>query len=198
MGRPGYDLDALVTAAAEVFTDRGYDGTTMDVLATTLGIGKSAIYHHVTSREALLGLALDRALDGLDGVVDRAKASDAPAGVRLEEVIHDSVAVLLDHLPSVTLLLRARGNSEVERQALSRRREFDRFVASLVAHAMQQGDLRTDVDPTIVARLLFGLVNSLTEWYQPRPTATSPDIAAIICTLAFEGLRHPTAVREKI
>lgn len=198
MGRPGYDRESLVEAAAEVFTERGYDGTTMEVLAATLGVGKSAIYHHVTSREALLGLALDRALDGLDGVVARAQDSCEPAGVRLEQVIHNSVEVLLDRLPSVTLLLRARGNSEVERRALHRRRDFDRFVASLVAQAITEGDLRADLDPTIVARLLFGLVNSVTEWYRPRPAESAPDIAAAICSLAFDGLRRSGAAAKII
>lgn len=194
MGRPGYDLDSLVTAAAEVFTERGYDGTTMEVLAATLGVGKSAIYHHVASREELLGLALDRALDGLDGVVARAQNSEAPAGIRLEQLIHDSVEVLLDRLPSVTLLVRARGNSEVERRALSRRRDFDRFVAALVQQAMAEGDLRADLDATIVARLLFGLVNSVTEWYRPRLAGSDLDIASTICAMAFHGLRTAESV----
>ena len=47
-----------------------YDATSMDDLARRLGVGKSAIYHHVESKEALLGLALDRALIGLERLAD--------------------------------------------------------------------------------------------------------------------------------
>ncbi|HET8588606.1 MAG TPA: helix-turn-helix domain-containing protein, partial [Nakamurella sp.] len=46
-GRPGYDADALLEVAVRVFTERGYDGATMDDLAAALGITKSSIYHHV-------------------------------------------------------------------------------------------------------------------------------------------------------
>ena len=54
-------------------------------------------------------------------------------------------------------------------RALARRREFDEIVADLVKEAEQDGDIRPDVDPAITARLLFGLVNSLVEWYRPGP-----------------------------
>ena len=57
------------------------------------------------------------------------------------------VEVLVDRLPYVTLLLRVRGNSETERWALDRRREFDHVVAGLVAQAAVEGDVRADVDP---------------------------------------------------
>jgi len=40
-------------------------------------------------------------------------------------------------------------------------------VAELVAEAQAEGALRTDADPVVLARLLFGTINSLTEWYDP-------------------------------
>jgi AcrR family transcriptional regulator len=191
IGRPGYDIETLLPIAAEVFTVRGYDGTSMDVLAAKLGISKSAIYHHVDSKDALLELALNRALDGLDAVADRIRLRDAPAIERLEQLVHDSVEVLIDRLPYVTLLLRARGNTVVERRALARRKQFDHFVASLVTEAIVAGDLRADADPTVTARLIFGLVNSLTEWYRPRKGDTGSTLATAICALAFQGLAAP-------
>jgi hypothetical protein len=136
----------------------------------------------------LLRLALDRALDGLFAVADAARAVDAPAIERLEFLVRGSVQVLQEQLPYVTLLLRVRGNTEVERAALSRRRAFDRVVAELVKEAEGDGDIRPDVDPTVTARLLFGLVNSVVEWYRPgrRASGSLPDA---VCAIAFDGLR---------
>ena len=73
-GRPGYDLASVLAVAVELFNERGYDGTSMRDLAARLGIAKSAIYHHVTGKEELLSLALDRALAGLAVVTNRARA----------------------------------------------------------------------------------------------------------------------------
>src|SRR5215472_13793197 len=127
-GRPGYDLESLLSVAVAVFNERGYDGTSMEDLSQRLGISKSSIYYHVDSKEQLLALALDRALDGLFSVADEVMAAaGTPAIERLEQLVRGSVRVL----------------------------------------AERDGDIRPDVDPAITARLLFGLVNSLVEWYRP-------------------------------
>ncbi|MDQ1732607.1 MAG: hypothetical protein QOK10_2766, partial [Pseudonocardiales bacterium] len=94
-----------------------------------------------------------------------------------------------DRLPYVTLLLRVRGNSEVERQALTRRRRIDRLVAGLVKEAVGDGDLRPDLDPALTARLLFGMVNSLTEWLKPGSRHSAEELARVVAAVAFDGLK---------
>jgi AcrR family transcriptional regulator len=192
-GRPGYDAATVLDVAVEVFIERGFDGASMEDVARRLGISKSAIYHHVPGKDALLGLALDRALDGLAAVTEQVRRLDRPAIERLERLVHGSVVVLVEQLPYVTLLLRVRGNTEVERRALSRRRSLDRVVAGLVKEAMVDGDIRPDLDASVTARLLFGLVNSLAEWYRPRTAADPLAIADVVTRVAFDGLRpRPT------
>ena len=188
-GRPGHDLESVLAVAVEVFNERGYDGTSMRELSERLGIAKSAIYHHVTGKEELLRLALDRALTGLSAVADRARVLPAPAIERLEYLVRGSVEVLEAESPYVTLLLRVRGNTTVERAALDRRRAFDRFVADLVGAAQRDGDIDPDRDALITARLLFGLVNSIVEWYRPTRRAGAQPLADAVCAMAFDGLR---------
>ena len=188
-GRPGHDVESVLRGAVKVFNERGYDGTSMEDLSRELGITKSAIYHHVTGKEELLRLAVNRALDGLFAVLDDVSALDAPAITRLEELARRSVLLLVAELPFVTLLLRVRGNTGAERAALARRREFDNAVAGLATQARDEGDLRPDVDPALVARLLYGMINSVVEWYRPRGGGRSAELAEIIVTVAFDGLR---------
>jgi AcrR family transcriptional regulator len=206
-GRPGYDLESLLAVAVAVFNERGYDATSMGDLSRRLGIAKSSIYHHVDSKEELLSMALDRALDGLFSVVAQVQARDEPAVDRLEFLVRGSVGVLADRLPYVTLLLRARGNTATERRALERRRQFDQIVADLVREAEHAGDIRPDIDPAVTARLLFGMVKSVAEWYRPdaggaagadgNGAAAGPGtdvrgaaaLADAVCAMAFGGLR---------
>jgi AcrR family transcriptional regulator len=189
-GRPGYDLDSLLAVAVKVFNDKGYDGTSMDVLADRLGLSKSSIYHHVSGKQELLELALNRALNALFAVTTETGATQGRYIDRLEYLVRRSVEILVAELPYVTLLLRVRGNTTVERRALARRREFDAFVSDLAAAAAEEGDLLPDIDPALVARLLFCTVNSLIEWYRPRAGASPDDIADAVIAMTFDGLRH--------
>jgi AcrR family transcriptional regulator len=188
-GRPGYDLAAVLTAAVEVFNERGYDGTSMGDIAARLGIAKSAIYHHVAGKEQLLSMSLDRALDGLSAIAKTAASRKGPAVERLEYLLRESVAELVRELPHVTLLLRVRGNTDVERAAMERRRVIDRTVARLVRQAQAEGDIKAGVEPTITAHLMFGVVNSIVEWYRPGRRDGADHLADAVCDLAFRGLR---------
>ncbi|MDQ2851590.1 TetR/AcrR family transcriptional regulator [Dermatophilaceae bacterium Sec6.4] len=188
-GRPGYDLDSLLSVTVEVFNERGFDATSMGDLSQRLGIAKSAIYHHVASKEVLLRLALDVALDGLEAVARESRDLNGPPVVRLEFLVRESVMLLQQRQPYVTLLLRVRGNSAVERAALDRRRALDRYAASLVREAVRDGELRDDLDPTLTARLIFGMVNSLVEWTRPASRTHTAALPDAISALVFQGLR---------
>jgi len=180
----------VLRRAVELFNEQGYDGTSMGDLAHALGLTKSAIYHHVPSKAHLLAQALDEALDGLTAVLDRAERVEDGAGAydRLRQAVRLSVEVLVHHQPAVTLLLRVRGNSEVELAALRRRREIDARLAALVQQAVDEGSLRADVPPHLVSRLLFGMVNSVVEWHRPGGTVDTHQLSEAITTIAFDGL----------
>jgi len=188
-GRPGYDQETVLRRAIELFNRQGYDATSMGDLARELGLTKSAIYHHVPSKEHLLASGLDEALDALSSTVTAiAATSDQPAETRLRTAIRSSVEILVDHLPAVTLLLRARGNSVVEQAALDRRRAIDDALAELVRDAVREGSLRTDIEPELISRLLFGMVNSSVEWFHPGGAVDATALADAITGIAFDGL----------
>ena len=188
-GRPGYDQETVLRRAIDLFNRQGYDATSMGDLARELGLTKSAIYHHVPSKEHLLASGLDEALDALSSTVAAiAATSDESAERRLRTAIRSSVEILVEHLPAVTLLLRARGNSVVEQAALDRRRAIDDALAELVRDAVREGSLRTDIEPELISRLLFGMVNSSVEWFHPDGAVDAAALADAITGIAFDGL----------
>jgi AcrR family transcriptional regulator len=188
-GRPGYDRDQVLTVAVTLFNEQGYDATSVADLASRLGLTKSALYHHFDSKEQLLALALDEALDGLEGVLDAPDAAVDDPAERLGAVLRGAVRVLVDKLPHVTLLLRVRGNSDVERAALERRRAFDHRVTALVVEAQRAGQVRADVDGAVATRLLFGMVNSIVEWYRPTGPVDRDRLAHDVVAVALDGMR---------
>lgn len=188
-GRPGYDKKRILEIAIALFNEQGYDATSVADLAQRLGVTKSALYHHFASKEALLEIALDQALGSLETVLDTyAVGPETRASEQLRQVIRGATDVLIEQLPAVTLLLRVRGNSPVELAALQRRRRFDHRVTTLVADAQRDGDIRDDVDASVVARLIFGMINSVVEWYRPGGTVDGTRLGHDILTVALDGL----------
>lgn len=185
--RRPYDPESLLTVAVGVFNTRGYDGTTMEHLSAAAGIGKSSIYHHVAGKEDLLQRALNRALDALFTILDDLDPEETPRD-KLATVVRRAVEVLIRELPYVTLLLRVRGNSRVERDAMQRRREFDARVVDLVTRALNDGTVTSGLDPALTTRLVFGLVNSISEWYHPERRMDEAVIPEAVVALVMHGL----------
>jgi AcrR family transcriptional regulator len=188
--RAPHGQDSLLEIAVGEFITRGYDATSMEDLSRAAGITKSSFYHHIRGKEELLRAALQRALDRLFGILEEPAAHEGSALDRLRHIIRRQVEVLTTELPYVTLLLRVRGNTEVERWALARRRAFDATIASLVAEAVEDGQIRAGVEPALAARLLSGTVNSVIEWYRPgRPW--SHRLPSDIVRIVSEGIIPP-------
>jgi AcrR family transcriptional regulator len=188
-GRPGYDREQVLAVAVTVFNEHGYDATSVADLTAALGLTKSALYHHFESKSAILELALDDALDGLEQVVDDAEARHPLASDRLRAIVRGAVRVLTEKLPAVTLLLRVRGNGEVEAAALRRRRTFDQRVTTIVAEAQREGLIRDDVDAAVATRLIFGMINSVVEWYRPGGPVDPAELGEDILRVSLDGLQ---------
>ncbi|MBC8092779.1 MAG: TetR/AcrR family transcriptional regulator [Pseudonocardia sp.] len=182
--RPSHGPGSLLEVAVGEFNTRGYDATSMEDLSRAAGITKSSFYHHFAGKEALLRAALERAIDGLFALLDSDGARTGTPLTRLRHIVRGQVEVLVTELPYVTLLLRVRGNTESERWALERRREFDAQIAALVREAVDAGEIRVGVEPALAARLLSGLVNSVVEWARPGPSTLPDDVARAV----FEGI----------
>lgn len=194
-GPGSYDPASIVNAAFTLFRERGYEATSVDLIAKHLGITKAAIYHHVAGKEAILELGVTRAMDALVAVTEESQALPG-GGAPLERFLHilrRSVEVELGNLDEVTVLLRLRGNTAFEREVLERRRAFNRAVADVAREAMAAGQVRDDIDVTLITRLIFGMANWLTEWYRPGGALTTAQVVDAITGLVMTGVSSPAS-----
>lgn len=193
--REPYTLDRLLDVAVRVFTERGYDGTSFQHLSQASGLSKSSIYHHIEGKEQLLRLGLEKALEPLMATITEPDATGGPAIDRLRHLIRRNIEILTDRLPYVTLLLNVHGNTETELWALEQRRAYNNAVAAVVQEAIDEGGIRADVDAKTTARLVFGMINSVREWYRPeRGSGAGRDpgaerLADQVLSLLLDGIR---------
>ncbi|MDP5227335.1 MULTISPECIES: TetR/AcrR family transcriptional regulator [Arthrobacter] len=187
--REPYTLQRLLDVAVQVFTERGYDGTSFQHLSQASGLSKSSIYHHIEGKEQLLRLGLEQALDPLMATITEAEALGGPAIGRLEHLVRRNIEILTERLPYVTLLLNVHGNTETERWALEQRRAYNKAVAAVVQEAVDEGSLRADVDAKTTARLVFGMINSVREWYRPGRGTSPEKLADQVLGLLLDGIR---------
>jgi AcrR family transcriptional regulator len=70
----------ILDAALELFSEQGFDGTTLQQIADRLGFTKAALYYHFRSKDDLLRALIAPAIAEVDGLLDSydAEGTDAP------------------------------------------------------------------------------------------------------------------------
>jgi len=187
--RRRYDIDSLTDVALRVFAERGFDGASMDDVAREAGVTKAALYHHVASKDELLERGLSRALEALFAVLVEPAAQTGTPIARLRHIVRRVVELAIAVRPELTVLVRVRGNSAVERRAIARRKQFDAAVAEIVRAAQAAGECDPALDAGLFTRLTFGMCNSIVEWYRPAGALDRTAIAQAVVQLVFDGAR---------
>lgn len=116
-------------------------------------------------------------------------ALSGPAIDRLTYLVRRNLEIMAERLPYVKLLLNVHGNTDTERWALEQRRAYDKFVAGVVEDAIAEGTVRADIDARTTARLLFGMSNSVREWYRPDRHTKPAQLADQVCSIVLDGIR---------
>ena len=148
----------IIASAVELFNEIGYPATGLGDIIERAEMTKGALYYHFDSKESLATAIIEEGSAKLVAAFRNITASSAPA---LESIIH-GIFVVADLLRtdqiarSGTQLLRAFG--EFNDAAA---RTYDSWVAEMTERARQaidEGDLRDDLDPQAVGETIVGLM----------------------------------------
>ena len=95
----------ILDAALVSFADRGYEATSLDAIASALGVRKQTILYHFGTKEALLDAVIDRSATELADVLERALAKAGPGFQRVDALVK-AVFRLAARRPELLGLLR--------------------------------------------------------------------------------------------
>jgi AcrR family transcriptional regulator len=164
----------VVYEAAKAFARHGYDRTTMQELAATMGLATGALYHYFSAKEQLLMAICDQLMEPLLEQTSRLLEEPAPAADQLRALVRLWVQHVVEHRDHMLVFQQERHLIESgERWAKIRasRKAFERLVGTL----LERPPLRTDARLALLA--LLGMVNHTAQWYQPRRDLTPEQIA---------------------
>jgi Transcriptional regulator len=165
-----------VYQAAKVFAKRGYDQTTMQELASTMGLATGALYHYFGAKEQLLRAICDQLMEPLLARAEELMADDAPPAERLRALVRMWVAHVVEHRDHMLVFQQERHVIEAGqswRGVRASRKAFERQAAELLEEA-----LAADGQHSRLALLaLLGMVNHTAQWYRPRGPLSPERIA---------------------
>jgi AcrR family transcriptional regulator len=157
-GRPrGFDADAALDRAVEVFWRQGYEGASLGDLTEAMGINRPSMYAAYGNKEELFRRAIARYADE-DMAYARA-ALEQPTAYRVIESFlrANADAVTRTDRPAGCLSIQGglAAGSEIAEFLAAGRLAGERALADRLAHAVDQGDLPPGTDPAALARYVM-------------------------------------------
>ena len=190
----------LLSAAADIFSARGFHDASVDAVAERAGYSKGAVYWHFDGKDdlflALIEEHVDRPLREMAELLESAPADRdmAPeASRRLAELIAGQPDwILLDH----EYWLRAMRDPQLRRRYAERRRDLRTALGDALARRMETLEAETPaVDPERIATAFMALIVGLAQQALVDPGAVPDDLLGETILLIYRGLTAECRVR---
>jgi AcrR family transcriptional regulator len=182
-------LAQIYRTAARIICEKGYDATSLNDVADAVGLTKPGLYHYITSKESLLFGIMNFAMDRVQAEVVEPVQAVADAEEQLRTLITRHARLIMERGQEITLLVdEMAGLTRAHRRVVTeRQRAYFELVRSILKRLSDEGKLR-DVDVTVAAFSLFGMLLWVSRWYRPDGRLTSEQVADQIIHIAYGGL----------
>ena len=191
-GRTRHDekLVHLLTCAARLFAEEGYDKTSIRRVARAASMSMPGLYYYVRSKEELLFLIQYHTFgvlaEELEGIVNEPGTPQA----HLERLVESHVRYLVDHLPELKVCTTELDTLEGEfySRVLERRQRYFELTRALLGR-LRAVDGGARVEPSLATLYLFGMLNWIVMWFDPERNDPS-ELSESVVQLFLGGYRR--------
>ncbi|MFM9427417.1 long-chain acyl-CoA synthetase [Variovorax sp. GrIS 2.14] len=163
--------DAVLTAAARLFTHRGFQGTSLDDIAQSLGVTKPTLYHYVANKEEILFECVRRGLGALRACIDEATERGLAGRERLRAAMENYAGIVTSDFGLCVIRIGEDPLSEPRRRELrALKGEIDVEFRTLIEAGMAEGWIAAG-DAAMAAYTVVGALSGVGRWYRPENRA---------------------------
>jgi AcrR family transcriptional regulator len=194
--------DAILTAAAEEFGERGFAGASYNRIIERAGISKGAMYYYFADKDDLFRTVLDVALTRwLEQVGIPFHADDAESfWAACESMYLKSLLFLLSDPRNAAMCLavtRARERQEGHAALVDLTAKMTAFTGGLVRHGRAVGAVRTDVPEDLMAQVGLSMIDAGDRWIASRWRDLTPESAPATAKMMTDLLRRVAAPEKR-
>ncbi|MCL5676985.1 MAG: TetR/AcrR family transcriptional regulator [Firmicutes bacterium] len=178
-----------MAAAIRLFRDKGYHGTSMQDIADAVGLQKGSLYYYIASKEELLVKIFDDAVTALVSHLEEVVRQPVSARTKLERAVLTHVETVARRLGELTIFTReTHALSVAQRDSVRQsRRRYTGLLERILSEGIASGEFKP-VDVRLTSLAVFGLCNSIYQWYAPDGRLAPKDIAERFADLILGGI----------
>jgi AcrR family transcriptional regulator len=182
--------EEIVQAAARLFREFGFHGTSIQDIAEAVGLPKGGLYHHIESKEELLYEITTRGIRLVLPALREIRGSKDPPQAKFRRAVYTNVLHLATYRDFVSVFLQERRalSPEHYKEYIGYRDEVEQIFKDIIAEGIRQGVFR-DVNVKLMTFAVLGMCSWVTQWYRPDGECRAEEIAALFAEAAECMLR---------
>lgn len=180
----------ILSAAVELFSERGYQGATTDDIADAAGVTKRTLYSHVGSKKhLLLEIHTNFVNEGLERWQRVIERGGAPTEV-LRNLILEHVRTVARYQKAIQVFFEEMKHLDPDDRAkiIEQRDRYEAILHDTLKAGMRQGDFRR-MDARVSTLVILGSLTEIYRWLRPSGPANVESLAAFIFHSILEGIR---------
>jgi AcrR family transcriptional regulator len=196
--RTRYELveNELLARAADLFAERGYNGTSLQDIADTMGMTRPAIYHYFENKDALLVALVDGVTEGREALLRSIRHDPTlTPEAKLEQAVQQMALQVAEYSARFRLLILSASDlpKRIATQNERARRDVTAHLTAIIAEGIAAGTLH-DVDAQVASYVIVGMCNSIAWWLQPDGRITPQAVADLVTELSLRSLKRSRRV----
>lgn len=182
--------EQILSAAAQLFKQKGYQASSMRDIATALNIEAASLYHHIKSKEEILEIICFEMARKFLAAIAEVNDIYFNSEEKLRKAILHHVEIITEDIDKSAVFLREW--KSLPEQSLKDFMQLRNHYENEFTHIIDGGineDLFDDVDKKFAVLSILSSVNWINEWYKPEGKMSPAEIAQNISDFIMGGLR---------
>ena len=182
-------LEFILRNAARIFAEKNYHSTTMRDISRATNVSLAGLYHYCKSKEELLFLIQDncfgRVLERLEERLQ--KVSDPLSKLRI--FIENHLSFFAANMAEMKVLSHEAESlaGDLHTHVSTKKDKYTKLARSILEDIQQQQEGKSQVDLTVATYALFGMMNWIYNWYDPRGKLKVSELVDNLTRLFLHG-----------
>jgi len=184
----------VIEAAITIFHERGYSETSVEEIASALGILKGSLYYYIDSKEDLLFAIVRDVHEDVQRLLAEALSDESGSPLeRLRRYVRIQTEYNARNIPKISVYYDdlARLSSDRMVEIREARRAAERSIRTLIVAAQEAGEIPASIDPRLASHGLFATVNWVYRWFHEGGSIGPEELAEFTADYAIFGLTGP-------
>ena len=183
-------LEFILRTSARIFAEKNYHSTSMRDIARATEVSLSGLYHYCKSKEELLFLIQDNCFGRVLERLEQRLAGVSTPEQKLRIFIENHLAFFAANMAEMKVLSHEADSlgGELHLRVSGKKEKYTKLARKILAEVQQQKPkAETRIDLTVATYALFGMMNWIYNWYNPRGKRSVQDLVDNVMRLYLGG-----------